>query len=284
MMKKISIVIPTYNSKTEKKNCIEIVLRALLNQSLKAFEVIIVDNATKDDTICGLSRLFELFSQQDITIRSVKCKERGNKCLARNMGAEAAKNDILVFMDDDTVLVAANALEFISNKLQRHQFACGAKRYWTILHWDGEKALEESKANRLDYLKSIAHLPCGIKRGSGMRDLMEFTWIACFGAIHKVDFEEFGGFDINYRGWGRHDMDLMLRLLIKDFGFVNLFDKVSVIHLNHKVIQEDIERKRLNISHYLDKEKSAGVIFKPNHLFGIYEGDGEEVLIKRTED
>jgi glycosyltransferase involved in cell wall biosynthesis len=284
MMKRISIIIPTYNSKTEKKNCIEIVLRALLNQSLNTFEVIIVDNATKDDTVPGLSHLFELFSRQGITIRSVTCEARGNKCLARNMGAEAAKNEILVFMDDDTVLVAAHALEFISNELQRRQFACGAKRYWTILSWDGEKALGESRANRFDYLKSIAHLPRGIKRGSGMRDLMEFTWIACFGAIHKGDFEEIGGFDINYSGWGRHDMDLMLRLLIRDFGFVNLFDKVSVIHLNHKVIQEDIERKRQNISYYLDKEKRLGAIFKPNHLFGVYEGDGEEVLIERTED
>jgi hypothetical protein len=33
----------------------------------------------------------------------------------------------------------------------------------------------------------------------------------------------------------------------------------------------------------LEKEKKLGFIFKPNHLFGVYEGDGEEVLIKRTE-
>ena len=117
-----------------------------------------------------------------------------------------------------------------------------------------------------------------------MRDLMEFTWIACFGAIYKDDFEQVGGFDANYTGWGRHDMDLMLRLLMRDFGFVNLFDEVSVIHLNHKVIQEDIVKKRHNISYYIEKEKRSKVIFKPNHLFGIYEGDGEQVLIKRSEE
>lgn len=116
-----------------------------------------------------------------------------------------------------------------------------------------------------------------------MRDLMEFTWIACFGAIWKADFEAIGGFDVNYRGWGRHDMDLMLRLLVDRFKFVNLFDEVSVIHLNHKVIQEDLEKKRQNISYYLDKEKKSGVVFKPNHLFGVYEGDGREVLLKRNE-
>ena len=282
-MKRISVIMPTYNCKRDKQNCIEIALRALLNQTLKTFEVVMVDNATDDDTLTGLLPLFDVLSERGIGIHTVRCEARGNKCLARNMGAEAAKNEILIFMDDDIVLVTPNALEFISNQLQRHQFACGAKRYWTILHWDGDKALAEAKANQFDYLKSIAHLPHGIKRGSGMRDLMEFTWIACLGAIWKADFEAIGGFDVNYRGWGRHDMDLMLRLLVDRFKFVNLFDEVSVIHLNHKVIQEDLEKKRQNISYYLDKEKECGVVFKPNHLFGVYEGDGWEVLLKRNE-
>ncbi len=282
-MNRISIIMPTYNSNTEKKNCIEIALRALLNQSLEAFEVIIVDNASNDDTVPQLSHLFDSFSQKGIKISLVSCEARGNKCLARNMGAEAARNEILIFVDDDTVLVTEDALEFISDRLRRHQFACGAKRYWTILYWDGGKALAESRANRFDYLQSIAHLPRGIKRGSGMRDLMEFTWIACFGAVWKADFEQIGGFDINYSGWGRHDMDLMFRLLMEDFTFLNLFDHMSVIHLNHKVIQEDLEKKRQNISYYLDKEKESGVVFKPNHLFSVYEGDGQEVLTKRNE-
>jgi hypothetical protein len=200
------------------------------------------------------------------------------------MGAKAAKNDILVFMDDDTLITTNDALEFISKTLQHNQFACGARRYWTILFWDGEKALLESRANRFDYLQSIAHLPSGIKRGSGMRDLNEFTWIACFGAICKDDFQEIGGLDVNYSGWGRHDMDLMLRLLVKGFSFVNLFDRISTIHLNHRVIKQDIQKKHQNISYYLEKEKKLGFIFKPNHLLGVYEGDGEEVLIKRTEE
>ena len=42
-METVSVIIPTYNCKSEKKNCIEIVLRALLSQTLKIFEVVIVD-------------------------------------------------------------------------------------------------------------------------------------------------------------------------------------------------------------------------------------------------
>jgi len=283
-MKKISIIIPTYNSKSEKRNCIEIVLRALLNQTLKDYQVVIVDNATEDDTFISLSPLFDSFSKQGIGVDVIRCGERGNKCLARNMGAEAAKGEILVFMDDDTVLITDDALGYISNNLQRCQFACGAQRFWTILYWDEQKALAESRANGFDYLKSVAHLPRGIKRGSGMRDLMEFTWIACFGAIYKDDFDKIGGYDINYSGWGRHDMDLMLRLLVGNFGFVNLFEIVSVIHLNHKVIRQDLQKKHQNISYYLEKEKKLGFVFKPNHLFGLYEGDGKEVLAERKEN
>ncbi|NIP54602.1 MAG: glycosyltransferase [Phycisphaerae bacterium] len=283
-MKKISIIIPTYNSRSEKKNCIEIALMALLNQTLKDFEVVIVDNATKDNTLTDLLPLFDSFSEQGIRANVVRCENRGNKCLARNMGAEAAKGEILIFMDDDTVLMTNDALLFISENLRRYQFACGAKRYWTVLYWDRQKALAESRANGFDYLKSVAHLPRGIKRGSGMRDLMEFTWIACFGAIYKDDFDKVGGFDINYSGWGRHDMDLMLRLLVEGYSFVNLFDRISVIHLNHKVIKQDIQKKHQNISYYLEKEKNLGFAFKPNLLFGVYEGDGQETLVKKKED
>jgi glycosyltransferase involved in cell wall biosynthesis len=283
-MKKISVIIPTYNSLSEKRNCIEIALRALLNQTLDTFEVVIVDNATNDNTLTSMSSLFDLFSKRLVEVNVVRCEPRGNKCLARNTGAKIAKNEILVFLDDDIVVTTNSALEFISNTLQHNQFACGARRYWTILFWDGEKALLESRANRFDYLQSITHLPQGIKRGSGMRDLNEFTWLACFGAICKDDFQEIGGFDVNYLGWGRHDMDLMLRLLVKGFSFVNLFDKISTIHLNHKVIRQDIQKKQQNISYYLEKEKKLGFIFKPNHLFDIYEGDGEQVLITRTEE
>ena len=128
-MKKISIIIPTYNSKSEKKNCIEIALMSLLNQTLKDFEVIIVDNATNDDTLASLLPLFGLYSKNGIGINVIGCEMRGNKCLARNMGAEAAKGEILVFMDDDTVLITDDALGYISNNLQRCQFACGAQRF-----------------------------------------------------------------------------------------------------------------------------------------------------------
>ena len=116
-----------------------------------------------------------------------------------------------------------------------------------------------------------------------MRDLNEFTWIACFGAIWKEDFDGIGGFDVNYAGWGRHDMDLTLRLLVDGFAFLSLFEDISVIHLNHRVITEDLKKKHENISHYLDKERELGFIFKPNHLFGVYEGDGSDILVSRAE-
>ncbi|MHC4694891.1 MAG: glycosyltransferase family 2 protein, partial [Planctomycetota bacterium] len=244
----------------------------------------IVDNATKDSTLTDILPLFDSFSEKGIGINVVRCESRGNKCLARNMGAEAAKGEILIFMDDDTVLTTNDALGFISKNLQRNQFACGAKRYWTVLYWDSQKALAESKTDGFGYLRSVAHLPRGIKRGSGMRDLMEFTWIACFGAIYKDDFDEVGGFDINYSGWGRHDMDLMLRLLVGGFSFVNLFDRISVIHLNHRVIRQDLQKKHQNISYYLEKERNLGFAFKPNLLFGVYEGDGKEILVGKKED
>jgi len=61
--------------------------------------------------------------------------------------------------------------------------------------------------------------------------------------------------------------------------------EVTLQYANGVTMQfTDNEKKRQNILYYLEKEKRAGVIFKPNHLFGVYEGDGEEILMKRTKD
>ena len=43
----VSIIVPTFNSEKYLKNCIE----SILNQSYKNFEVIFVDNSSKDKTV-----------------------------------------------------------------------------------------------------------------------------------------------------------------------------------------------------------------------------------------
>ncbi|AKM83679.1 hypothetical protein A2422_02275 [Candidatus Woesebacteria bacterium RIFOXYC1_FULL_31_51] len=90
---KISIIIPTYNEEEVILTCLE----SLSKQTIKDFEVIIVDDGSTDLTIqkiksSSLERYFPL------KILSQKHLGAG---AGRNLGAKQSKEDILVFVDAD---------------------------------------------------------------------------------------------------------------------------------------------------------------------------------------
>ncbi len=86
---KISVIIPAHNEEDEIKKCINSVLK----QSYKAYEVIVVNDASTDRTegiVNGFKRV-KLINHE---------KARG-PAGARNHGARIAKGDILFFLDAD---------------------------------------------------------------------------------------------------------------------------------------------------------------------------------------
>src|SRR5688572_25410372 len=91
MPKTISIIIPTFN------RC-EILLRCLShlnNQSVKDFEVIVVDDGSTDQTKQAVSEFQSNFKLCLIT------QVNQGPAAARNTGASAATGDTLLFLDDD---------------------------------------------------------------------------------------------------------------------------------------------------------------------------------------
>lgn len=90
---KISIIIPTYNE----ENVIEECLKSLSKQSLKDFEVILVDDGSSDST---LSKVKILTSSLNYHLKVIQGKHEGAGA-SRNLGAKYAKGQILVFVDAD---------------------------------------------------------------------------------------------------------------------------------------------------------------------------------------
>src|SRR4030042_2819673 len=89
---KLSIIIPTYNGKGVLENCIE----SLGDQSYKDFEIIVVDDGSTDGTLEILGNLKKSLSNFEFTKQNHK-----GPGAARNLGASAAKGEILVFVDAD---------------------------------------------------------------------------------------------------------------------------------------------------------------------------------------
>jgi glycosyltransferase involved in cell wall biosynthesis len=98
---KVSIIVPTYNEEKNIKDCIS----TLKEQSYKDFEIIIVDDGSTDGTLKILSVIPD--------IRIIKASHQGAGP-ARNLGAEKANGEILVFVDADMTFNK----NFISNLIK----------------------------------------------------------------------------------------------------------------------------------------------------------------------
>ena len=89
---RFSIVIPTYNSVNEVQRAIQ----SVREQTLKNYEIIVVDDCSTDNTYEVLSK------QQDIILirNSTNLRAGG----ARNKGIERAKGEYIIFLDADDYL------------------------------------------------------------------------------------------------------------------------------------------------------------------------------------
>ena len=89
----ISIITPAFNAEKYISQTIE----SVQNQTFKDWELIIVDDCSKDHT----SVLVKAFEKKDPRIRLIKALQNGGVAKARNLGLEQAKGDFIAFVDSD---------------------------------------------------------------------------------------------------------------------------------------------------------------------------------------
>ena len=86
-MPKFSIIVPVYNVEEYIDDC----LKSIKNQSFKDYEVIVVNDGTKDNSM-------DIVKKYDVEIIN---QENGGLSAARNTGVKKAKGDYLIFLDSD---------------------------------------------------------------------------------------------------------------------------------------------------------------------------------------
>ena len=132
---KISIVVPIYNISSYIEQCVQ----SIVNQTVQPFEVILVDDCSKDDSgdIC------DNYAKKYSFVQVVHKKMQGGLSSARNTGILSAKGDYVLFVDGD---------DWIDQKLLKSYTELLAKYgECDYIHWrqmmvypDGEQELVES--------------------------------------------------------------------------------------------------------------------------------------------
>ena len=92
-MKKISVIIPVYNVEKYIDKC----LTSLVNQTIDNFEIIVVNDGTKDNSQDIIDKYKKEYPK---LIKSI-IKENGGQGSARNVGLSVAKGEYIAYVDSD---------------------------------------------------------------------------------------------------------------------------------------------------------------------------------------
>jgi teichuronic acid biosynthesis glycosyltransferase TuaG len=125
----VSVIMPLYNS----QKFLSEAITSLLAQYFKDFELIIVDDASKDDSV----KIANGFARLDRRIRLIKQIMNSGPAIARNAGIEVAQGRYIAFCDSDDVWMP-DKLEKQISVLQSSDAAVCFTSYYKMLE-DGTR-------------------------------------------------------------------------------------------------------------------------------------------------
>lgn len=182
----VSVIIPTYN----RANLVGRSIQSVLSQTYRDFEVIIVDDASKDNTEDIIKSFF------DKRIRYIRHKENKGGSAARNTGIRLAKGEFLAFLDSDD--------EWLPEKLEKQievfqKTSSDVGVVYTGYYWIGNNTKTYTPPDRITQ-----------KDGNIQAALLKENFVTTSAALVKKEcFEKLGLFDERFPAL--QDWELFIR-------------------------------------------------------------------------
>ncbi|MEI6359690.1 MAG: glycosyltransferase family A protein [Synechococcus sp. ELA619] len=185
----LSVVIPTYNRRPILAKCLRALEQQQLGAPISAYEVVVVDDGSSDDTVAWLRAEAVSFPH----VRLIE-QDHGGPAEGRNRGVEHAQGDVIVFIDSDLVVTDGFLLAH-ANALQQQWLGSGDRLCFTY-------GAVINTAN-FDDPSSEPHK---------LRDLSWAYFATGNVAIDRQLLERSGLFDTRFRLYGWEDLELGERL------------------------------------------------------------------------
>jgi len=225
----LSIIIISYNTEKITIDCLKSIIESLKNSSLK-YEIIVVDNASKDNSVSSIKKLKSEIKNRNLKINLIENKENIGFGPANNQAAKIAKSDYLLFLNSDIIVLNAD-IEKLYNFYKQNE---------KLFNFLGGKLLNKDMTSQpscgpmYTLPMVLAHLFLrgdywGLTRYSPNK-IKEADWIsgACI-LTKKEYFEKLDGFDEKIFMY-MEEIDLFYRA--KKHGFkVFFYPEAQFIHL-----------------------------------------------------
>lgn len=200
---KFSIIIPSYNSLSTIKECLD----AVSDLDYENYEVIVVDDCSNDGSVEVIKKFPYRLEALDQNVGSAQ---------SRNIGAKQGKGEVLLFLDAD-IVISPNALELAEKYLQEN------KNIDVFFASFSPKLRFKNLSSQYKHLYLCYYY---LKQGEKIH-----TLDSSFAFITKSLFEKIGGFD-NKLGKISEDVDLGVRLTKAGY----------TIKINREIQMEHIKR------------------------------------------
>lgn len=252
-MPKFSVVISVYN----KGDFIKKTLQSVLAQSVKDYEIIIVNDASTDHSEAHIQSI-----QHDQIIYHAFQENKG-AAATRNKGVEFASGTYIALLDGDD-LWDTNYLAEISTLIEKfpdHQVFATAI---TIEEHDGKRPSQYTFSNP----ENATHLSLNYFESSYKNTLLTSSSTV----IKKTVFDHIGNYDTSIKSG--QDTDLWIRIGIQypiafstkscasyTYAPVSLYKSISSVkHRPNFVAYEDIEKENKALKKFLDLNRFSLVI------------------------
>ena len=169
---KVSVIVPTYNASSTIEKCLE----SILNQDYPDLELIVVDDASNDDTLKKVSTF---------KTKIISNQKNYGAAYSRNVGVENTTSEIVVFVDSDVTLPPDATWKAIK-KFQE---------YPNILAVGGIYSENSSNLNFISDFKNLDLAYRGLRNSKFVKYLGSL-----FLAIRKDTFLKSGGFSTKFAG------------------------------------------------------------------------------------
>jgi len=230
----ISVIITTHNRATLLVNAIN----SILNQTFKDFEMLIVDDASKDNT----EEVVKTFIDDRIRYIKILPEDSNGGNYARNIGIKEAKGKFISFLDDDD--------EWLPEKLEK-QLEVFEKDEKIGLVYTGFIYIYDNK-----WQKICLAYP---KRGNLSKDILIRNYFGPLSILmaKKKKLEEAGLFDIEMPAWQDYDM------------YIRLCQICEIDFVREPLLKYNFRTNIKRISHHLEKYEKAIALISEKYKYLI---------------